>query len=250
MTHKDWPTKVDEWSRERPFLLAVIVILLIVIPGFFSFQSTLNTAEKAIDRAESAAVEAKQVAMANEQTVDCVISWVRRNTDALQDRDVVNHTFAAAALDLWNAFYVLIEKPPANGRQVTLEKIDQYRVILRRLMKAEKINPYPEIKKCLNQPIPEPSLFETVAALHPGHPCWGKQVTIRGTYSDDILRGTDGSDVMIGLKGNDLIFGGGGNDRICADRGADTVNGGAGRDRARGGRGDDVCIQSEKTKGC
>lgn len=242
-------TKIEEWAREQPFTLSVIIILIIVIPGFFSFQATLDKAEEAIDRAEASAVEAQAVAAKNKQVVECVITWVRKNTDALQDRDVVNKTKTGAEDEMWEELYeFLAAVPPITSRDPMLSAIDHYRDILQRLQKQDIIDPYPEIKSCLRKPVPV-GFFELVS-LHPGHPCWGRSVTIRGTYQDDVLRGTDGPDVIIGLKGDDLIFAGNGNDRICGDLGDDTINGGAGFDRGRGGRGDDFCIQTEREKGC
>lgn len=230
-------------------MLALLVMSLMVIPGFVAVSKAITDAERAIDRAEAVAVEAQAVASRNGQIIKCVTKWVKGNTDALQDRDVVDGTETATELDTWVGLYRYLDTAPVGAsRAPLLRTIDQQIEVLRRLLRNEEINPYPEIEGCLNKPLP--ATFTLVALLHPGHQCWGRTVTVRGTRQDDILRGTDGSDVIIGLKGNDLIFAGDGNDYICGDRGDDTLNGGGGRDSARGGRGADFCIQTEKNKGC
>lgn len=243
------PHRLERWAIERPFLLALVVMSLIIIPGFVAVSKAINDAEQAIDRAEAVAVAAQAVADRNAQTVKCVTRWVKKNTDALQDRDVVDGTETATELDTWVGLYRYLDTAPVgSSRDPLLRTIDQQIEVLRRLLRNEEINPYPEIEGCLNKPLP--TLFTLATALHPGHHCWGRVPTIRGTYQDDILRGTDKNDVIVGLKGDDLIFAGDGRDYICGDRGNDTINGGGGHDSARGGRGADLCVQTEKNKGC
>jgi hypothetical protein len=69
--------------------------------------------------------------------------------------------------------------------------------------------------------------------------CFGRRVTIWGTYADDEIQGTRHDDVIRGLAGDDVIWGLGGNDRLCAGRGDDRVFGNTRRDRVKGGPGED-----------
>src|ERR671914_85708 len=68
--------------------------------------------------------------------------------------------------------------------------------------------------------------------------CFGRRVTIWGTYADDEIQGTRHDDVIRGLAGDDVIWGLGGNDRLCAGRGDDRVFGNTRRDRVKGGPGE------------
>lgn len=70
--------------------------------------------------------------------------------------------------------------------------------------------------------------------------CNGLNVTIAGTYGDDIITGTNGDDVINGLAGNDQIDGRGGDDVICGARGDDIIGGGAGADVIFGAGGADT----------
>ncbi len=66
--------------------------------------------------------------------------------------------------------------------------------------------------------------------------CGGREATIVGTASADVLRGTPQGDVVAGLGGNDTVLGLAGDDRICGGLGADRLIGGPGHDILLGGR--------------
>lgn len=65
--------------------------------------------------------------------------------------------------------------------------------------------------------------------------CAGREVTIKGTASDDLLLGTSGDDVIHAGDGDDIVEGRGGHDTICGGAGADTIKGGDGDDTLLGG---------------
>ena len=56
--------------------------------------------------------------------------------------------------------------------------------------------------------------------------CNGREATIVGTDSRDIINGTPGDDVIASLGGHDVINGGGGDDVICGGAGIDTIRSG------------------------
>ncbi len=73
--------------------------------------------------------------------------------------------------------------------------------------------------------------------------CGGREATIVGSPTDDVLTGTKkadvidagtGSDRILGAEGNDVICARGGNDFAKGQEGGDTVRGGGGEDRVRG----------------
>lgn len=104
--------------------------------------------------------------------------------------------------------------------------------------------------------IQRPPLARTVPFSNPGKPgawddlCWNRPVTIRGSYSGDMIQGTPGRDVIFAYAGNDQIFSGDGNDRICGRWGFDVINAGAGYDRVSGGGDGDLCLFGEVTRKC
>lgn len=228
--------RVTHWAKDRPFLLATLVLLTIVLPGFLRIEYAVNTNRATADR--------------NSTIVACLTQYATGMTDALQDRDAVNKTSRAAALEMWGEIDRWMAHPQTDITPM-LEAIDQYRKVLGRLDRTAKLNPYPDIEHCLNASS-EAVGFELMGAAqrHPGHPCFNRQYTILGTRGDDNIHGTDGSDVIKALKGDDLIIGGGGRDRICAGRGNDTINGGNNRDWGHGRRGSDICVQVEVTRSC
>lgn len=89
----------------------------------------------------------------------------------------------------------------------------------------------------------------TVAEAGHLHSCFGKRVTLRGTFARDVIQGTAGPDVIVAGGGDDLIFGNDGNDRICGNSGRDTILGGEGFDRSNGGGGKDSC-EAERRRRC
>ena len=69
---------------------------------------------------------------------------------------------------------------------------------------------------------------------------WGRQCTMWGTASADLLVGTPGNDVICGRSGDDRILGGEGGDVVAGEDGNDTIVGGPGTDIVSGGDGDDL----------
>ncbi|MGQ0618995.1 MAG: calcium-binding protein [Panacagrimonas sp.] len=81
--------------------------------------------------------------------------------------------------------------------------------------------------------------------------CEGRNVTIRGTETDNTINGTVGADVIAGLGGVDRINPGRGNDVVCAGPGNDIVTdaqgddillGEGGNDTLSGGQGNDRLV--------
>ena len=70
--------------------------------------------------------------------------------------------------------------------------------------------------------------------------CAGKEPTIVGTDSSDVLIGTDGPDVIHGLGGHDVINGLDGDDIICGGDGSDVIGSGSGNDTVLGENGHDA----------
>lgn len=92
-------------------------------------------------------------------------------------------------------------------------------------------------------------MMAAVSAQAVGPLCDGKEPTIYGsptrdiliaTLADDIIHGMGGPDRIIGLGGNDIICGGKGNDVIFGSPGADLISGGPGNDLIKGGMGNDT----------
>lgn len=65
----------------------------------------------------------------------------------------------------------------------------------------------------------------------PPDSCKGKNATIVGTNTGDVINGTGGRDVIATGKGPDVIHAGGGNDLICAGKGGDLLHGDKGDDK-------------------
>lgn len=241
---------------DRPFLLALVVLLLVVIPGFLRVEYAVNAADDAADAAQGAADAAQEQADRNAEIVECLTTYAADLTDALQDRDAVNKTARAAEFEVWQTFLRLIDTdhPPPDARDRMVRAIDRYLTILHRLQRTEAINPYPTVVPCFTAAVAAATATtsDTVRLVSyvRTSPCWGRNVTIWGTRSADTLVGTDGPDVIFAGRGNDLILSGRGNDYICAGRGDDILTGGPGRDHARGGLGLDLCIQTEVNRGC
>lgn len=196
----------------------------------------------------------------NAEIVDCVVDYAMELTDSLQDRDAVNSTSRAAAIELWQQIERLVRHPEQSSAEDLYTAIDRYQAILKRITYTAKINPYPDVADCLRHADAEMAAF-VLSAYHrnpqdPGRPgrwdntCLGKAVTIRGTFGPDVVHGTDGPDVIFTYWGDDLVVGGKGNDRICTRGGDDTVNAGKDSDRVDCGRGDDFALQSELTYSC
>lgn len=249
--------ELQRWSQQHPFALAVVVMLVIVIPAFARAEQAINHADRAAASAQAQADATKAQATRNTAIVKCVTDWVRDETDALQDRDGVNKAARAASRDLWKSIRGLTAVPPTNSREVLLASIDRYMKILGRVDRNELVNPYPEIADCLQDvTATEPILalgFQTVGfTMAPRYDdsCFGRRITIRGTFGDDNIHGTDGPDVIFAYSGSDLIIGGKGNDYVCARFGDDTVIGGQGFDYVDCGGGDDVALQSERARYC
>lgn len=234
---------IKKWANERPFLLSVVVIIIIIIPAFFRIEQTMN-------RTEEASREAKAVAQRNAQVVTCITTWVKQETAALTSRDIVNETARAAQDDMWQEINRWLKKAPPLGadRRPMINSITRFREVLRRLDMTIEMQPYPDIEKCLDKPLYFMDLMLMVSGQSVR--CWGRSATIVGTRKSDVIRGTDGRDVISTGKGEDFILAGKGRDRICTGPGDDMINGAQGFDRARGRRGSDVCIQVEVERSC
>lgn len=189
--------------------------------------------------------------------VDCVVGYAMELTDSLQDRDAVNATSRAAALELWAQIDELVRHPERSSQDDLTRAIKRYRQILQRITDTARINPYPDVADCLRLAgggVAE--AFALVAYSDPGQlgrwddTCMGRRVTVYGTYGPDTVHGTDGPDVIFTYWGGDLVVGGKGDDRICSRGGDDTVNGGKGFDRVSCGRGDDLAVQVESEINC
>lgn len=236
------------WANQHPFLLALLVLLLVVIPGLIRAQQLTENVQAQADR--------------NTALATCLVEYADALSDALQDRDVVNRTARAASLELWAAIHGYLTSPPTTGIRPLLRAITRYETILHRVDRAAVINPYPTIRSCL--PGPEAAElqanfklrhdleFELVAATVAAYDtnCFSRKVTIRGTKGDDVIHGTDGPDVIFAYSGDDLILTGKGNDRICARRGDDTINAGQDKDWVGCGPGTDFALQAEFTWAC
>lgn len=197
----------------------------------------------------------------NARIVECVVDYAMKLTDSLQDRDAVNQTSRAAALELWAQIDRLVRDPAQSSPDELVRAIKRYRAILQRITYTAKINPYPDVADCLRRTeATYAAAFELAAyrlnAQDPGRPgkwddtCLGRPVTIYGTFGPDVVHGTDGPDVIFTYYGSDLVTGGKGDDLICTRRGDDVVNSGKGSDRVDCGLGDDFALQSESTYHC
>lgn len=218
----------------------------------------------------------------------CLIEYADDMTNALEDRDAVNSTARAAAIEWLDAIVAQADEPqsPQQGQEI-LELIQQYSKALKRLNdpKEFEVAPYPDITVCLRKndlPVPEelrenttPGPTTSSSAMMPfslvynevpasslppaggGYPgkwdnkCLHRKVTIRGNDGDNTITGTRGPDVIFAYSGNDLVAAGRGRDRICGRYGGDTLNGEQGFDRINGGNGGgvDLCF-AERTKKC
>lgn len=240
------------WIVDHPFRASVVVMLLIVTPGFVRIEQTAMTSRDAAEQAKISADLVQQQADRNSEIIGCLTQWVSELTDSLQDRDVVAKTARAAQKEMWDSIYEWLDTQPAGAdRTDMLIAIKRFRNIISRLERTAAINPYPEIRPCLSD-IDIEGVYQLVALqkLHPGVVCSGRSVTIRGSRNDDVIHGTDVKDVIKGFRGRDIIHGGRGRDIICGGRGGDTINGGQGHDHGRGQAGDDFCIQVETPRSC
>jgi len=237
------------WINRHPFLLALVVLLAVVIPGFVRIQNVNSQLQAQADQLQAQADR-------NTALVTCQVQYAAALTDALQDRDSVNATARAASTELWDRIRYFITHPTGTAGPL-LAAIDRYDAILDRVSRTARLNPYPDIEACLGA-IPGMDAqvvagFQLVSADRRARYdsyCLGRPVTIRGTYGSDVIHGTDGPDVIFAYYGDDLIIAGKGNDRICARGGDDTVNAGQDYDRVDCGAGMDYALQAEATTAC
>lgn len=243
-------TLIDRWGRDRPFLLALVALLVVVIPGFLRLEHIADEADQAAATARIAARSAQAQVDQNTALIECLTTYAGDLTDSLQDRDVVTKTARAAAEEWLATFERLVRAPDTpDARGTFLAAITRYQRILDRLDRAAAINPYPDIAACLGDL--ERAMVYTLVANTTGRiVCFGRTPTIRGTGQGDVIHGTDKQDVIRAFGGDDIVHGGKGNDYICGGRGDDTINGGQDYDRTRGNRGADFCIQAEKAYSC
>lgn len=241
------PKKV---ANDHPFLLALLVLLVVVIPGFVQSQRAVNKAQDTSEQAQSAVDR-------NEVVVRCLTKYATDLTDALQDRDTISVTAREAQQELWRK----IRHYLADGSDQTpvLHAVRRYEKILRQLARVTSINPYPDLGECFG---PEEKLSFEAAGIRLSSAtiktsasswtptCFGRRITIWGTKGNDVITGTDHSDVVFAWSGDDVIRTGKGNDFVCARWGDDIVNAGQGNDRVACGPGDDFAIQAEYTLSC
>lgn len=226
----------------------------------FMIMGVILTMVSMVVRTRELAERVQDQADRNAEIAACVIDYAVELTDSLQDRDAVNQTSRAAAIEIWQQIERLVRNPEQSSPEDLYQAIDRYQAILKRITYTAKINPYPDVADCLRHADAELAAFVLRAydqnRQDPGRPgrwdnaCLGRAVTIRGTFGPDVVHGTDGPDVIFTYWGDDLVVGGKGNDRICTRGGDDTVNSGKDYDRVNCGLGDDFALQTEQTRSC
>jgi len=245
---------VRHWIDKHPFVAAVIVIMLMVIPGLLRIEQVASDARKAAASAKATADTNRRVALRNEQTVQCITEWVQDETAALRSRDAIADTWRGAAEQLWEEIqkWLSVQPPPPGDRTRArlVDAIADHREILDRLTRRDIANPYPKIQQCLDEPINTNLTFQQIGLFGGYRTCLGRGVTIPGGPGTDTLSGSDHADSIRSYRERDLISANGGKDRLCGGKGDDVLNGGHGFDRANGGRGHDVCVQIERARSC
>lgn len=252
-------------------VILIIQTVLIVVLAFAAARSEHQNGQQQDDIEET---------LSNGRgIIGCTVQWADDMTKALEDRDNINSTARAAAIDWLDALLEQSKNPGRSNPQVIIDLIEEYRDALARLNDPSSTSrvEYPDITECLRKndlPLPNEigdvgsqaiGAFRLVAkasptsslSAGPGHPgkwddtCLHRKVTIRGTDGSDNISGTNGRDVIFAYSGNDLVVGNGGRDRICGRFGGDILNGGDGFDRINGGNGGgvDLCF-GERMKKC
>lgn len=266
----------------RRVLIAIMacqtIIIALFAAGYFKLAHDNNDQNKDI-----------QASLNNgRELIACLIDYANDMTNALEDRDAVNSTARAAAIEWLDAIVAQADNPDSaqQGAEI-LRLLMRYSEALKRLNDPHEfeVAPYPDITVCLRKndlPVPEelranksPGPTTASSAMMPfslvynevpasslppaggGYPgkwdnkCLHRKVTIRGTDGDNTITGTRGPDVIFAYSGNDLVASGRGRDRICGRFGGDTLNGEQGFDRINGGNGGgvDLCF-AERTKKC
>jgi len=209
--------------NRHPFWFALICMTIVVVPGYWTLQKTVDNLQR---------------------TNSCLVSWSVDYTKAVQQRDDVNQ-LARDALIERNKIILKFGSDSKRGKAATR----RYQKTLWHIQHAAVANPYPEISSCLT-----PDQLKPVAYIF-SKPKWdsfclGKRVTIKGTRHDDVIHGTDGNDVIFAYSGSDVVLGYKGNDVICGRWGDDFISGGLNWDKVDCGAGDDVAIQAEYMKAC
>lgn len=231
-----------QWARNHPALLALIVFVLAVIPGFYSADQANRGLEAEVTRAQAQNA--------------CLLDYSTQLAAALNDRDGVNLVARGEAQELWKKLGRLTGNPAPDARQRFLDAIDRYVRILNQLDKTTRLNPYPDPSACFAPTGQNPNVRLMSAASDPGKPghwddlCWGSRVTIYATYQSDVIIGTDGDDVIFGYSGDDVIVAGKGNDKVCSRWGEDIVNAGQGHDRVNCGGDRDTTQKAEEIRQC
>jgi Ca2+-binding RTX toxin-like protein len=233
---------MNDWVKQNPFFSSLLVLLAVVLPGFWRMENINNGLE------EQVTANTRFVEHAN-ATNACLVTYAEALTDALQDRDTINTVARGAMEDVWKLFRKLLNNPQPDSREVFSETLNDYLEVLDRVGNTSEINPYPDISSCL-----PPDILKLVSySSFPGswdNRCLGKTVTLRGTQGDDVLHGTDGNDVIFAYSGDDVISAGKGHDRVCGRTGDDIIHGGQDFDQARCGRGRDIALQTEVQRSC
>jgi hypothetical protein len=217
--------RLQRLVQHRPFLMALVLLSIPVVVGFWRIEQTVNRTDQVAAEAAAVAEANVEVATANRAVVTCVTRWVRAETDALLDRDAVTQTVRAAERKMWGELYrYLNTAKPGASRVPMLEAIEAYRTVERRLARTVELNPYPKIERCLTRK--NATALGMSLAAYRALTCMGQLATVVGSHGNDVLHGTDRRDVFKALRGDDLVLGGRGPDLICGNRGDDTLNGG------------------------
>lgn len=97
--------QLNDWAKDRPFLLAIVVMLVVVIPGFVR-------TEQAIDKATEAAVLAVEASRENQRNavVNC------QNDNDMREGNKILWLFVLAISNRQN------EPPPSKEQQLIVEK--------------------------------------------------------------------------------------------------------------------------------
>jgi hypothetical protein len=134
------------WVHERPFLVAVVVLLIVVIPGMIRLEMIANDAQEAAENT-------RQVAVRNAVVVTCLTEWVAEETDVLTARDGVSDDLRDAQRRMWvQVREYLTANPPDPTVSPLVAAIEEYLVVLERLDNTATFNPYPDIAPCLAEP--------------------------------------------------------------------------------------------------
>lgn len=101
---KNTTTWLNRQTKDRPFFSALVVLIIVIVPGYWRLENTLNTANHAAQSASAAATSASETAAQlkiiteNEQSRNKAISLSNcqtRNTASKNGRDRFDTFFTA-----------------------------------------------------------------------------------------------------------------------------------------------------------